>query len=115
MAAGTDRMEATMKLHHAGHGRRPDLLTRDEAAKYLGVSKSWLARRRTGSERPTETRIGGRVYYRKADLDYFIDNVCAGPGAAPCKRSADPVGAVSLSADAQAVRDRIRAGHQADC
>jgi len=56
--------------------RREDLLARAEAAAYLGVSISWLARRQAGIDGPAEVRLGRRVYYRMRDLDDYIDNTC---------------------------------------
>ena len=47
-------------------------MTRNDAARYLGVQPTTLAywALRPYGARPR--RIGGRVFYRKADLDAFI-------------------------------------------
>ena len=48
----------------------------EEAAKYLGVSKSWLDHKRLEGKGPRATRIGRKVMYRPEDLDqYIIDNL----------------------------------------
>ena len=50
---------------------RPDLLTQKEAATYMRVSLRWLEiHRRDG---PVPTKLGGKVYYLKADLDGYIE------------------------------------------
>ena len=81
-----------------GQGRRPDLLTRREAAAYIGFSESWLAHNRKNG--PTFTRIGRRIYYLKGDLDAFItrsrqEATC--PSTAPPRT--DPGGPRSPTAD----------------
>ena len=54
-------------------GRRSDLLTRKEAAKYLGVAERtlavWACTKRWGLPM---VKIGRLAKYRKADLDAFI-------------------------------------------
>lgn len=52
--------------------QRPDLLTRKQAAAYLGVSVGWLAQRATAGTGPAITRIGNKVKYLIEDLDQFI-------------------------------------------
>ncbi|WDI30544.1 helix-turn-helix domain-containing protein [Hyphococcus flavus] len=52
----------------------PSLLNTEQAARYLGVSASFLAKARVnGSPSIPFTRIGVAVRYRKSDLDAFID------------------------------------------
>src|SRR6476659_3918264 len=53
--------------------RREDLLTRTEAAKYLGMSKRWLVCKAHDTDGPLITRLGTRVYYLRSDLDAFIE------------------------------------------
>lgn len=59
-------------------------LTAEEAARYLGLSSSYLAKLRMGGNAvlgPRFIRIGPRaVRYRLADLDRWMDQraVCAG-------------------------------------
>jgi hypothetical protein len=50
--------------------QRKDMLTRRQAAEYLGVSHSWLSSHK--ADGPTVTRVGRKVFYLKADLDAFI-------------------------------------------
>jgi len=51
-----------------------DLLDRDEAAAYLGISASTLAMWAcTGRVRLKLVRVGRRVKYRKSDLDAFLE------------------------------------------
>lgn len=51
-----------------------DRLTRDEAAEYLGVKAStltvWAS---TGRYNLPFIKVGRRVYYRRADLDAWLD------------------------------------------
>jgi hypothetical protein len=49
-----------------GRMRRPD------AARYIGVSEKTLANMRTRGEGPPPTRILGRIFYYRSDLDRFI-------------------------------------------
>lgn len=49
------------------------LLDIDDAVVYLKLSKSTLARRRVAKLHPRYVKIGNRVFYRKADLDDFIN------------------------------------------
>lgn len=52
-------------------------LTRDQAARYLGVSRntmsSW-ATRGTGPRYSRSGKVRGRVWYRVRDLDAFIES-----------------------------------------
>ena len=53
----------------------PWLLSRSEAAEYLGISKQTLAIWNcTGRYRVPYVKIGRLVKYRKMDLDAFINN-----------------------------------------
>ena len=47
------------------------LLTRAEAAAYLGVSEGWFSRRADTNKGPVEINVGGQVKYVKDDLDRF--------------------------------------------
>lgn len=50
------------------------LLTTEEAAKVLGISKSSLAHRRSaGLPSPPFLRIGGSVRYRLQDIHTWVD------------------------------------------
>ena len=50
---------------------RSDLMRPEEAASYLRVSASTLARWRTYGGGPVYLKLG-RIFYRQADLDDFI-------------------------------------------
>ena len=56
-------------------GLRPDLLSRDQAAAYIGVSRTWLAHRTPDKGGPAWLKVGARVYYRQADLDHYLDEI----------------------------------------
>ena len=49
--------------------RRQDLLTREEAAIYLGVSVAWLARHTPHRGGPPYLKLGRTPRYIRADLD----------------------------------------------
>lgn len=61
--------------HQANQANPPnDLLSRKEAAEYLGVSESTLAIWKcTGRYQLPCVKIGRLVKYRRADLDAFIE------------------------------------------
>lgn len=72
--------------------RNDGYLTPDDAAFYLRISKSTLAKRRVYQSSPKFTRIGRAIRYRRSDLDEFmaarlvdstsaplIDHVAGGP------------------------------------
>jgi len=44
-----------------------------DAARYIGLSQSTLDTMRSKGRGPRYLRIGGRVYYRKDDLDAYIE------------------------------------------
>lgn len=50
------------------------LLNIDEAAAYLKVSVSTLARMRRDKNGPSYVQLGARVVYRKVDLDAYIES-----------------------------------------
>lgn len=49
------------------------LLSIEEAMAYLKLSKSTLARRRLAQLHPKYIKIGNRIFYRKIDLDDFLN------------------------------------------
>lgn len=64
--------------------RWPGLLSREEAADYLGVSIETLSRMKAGGELRSVTLRGGSIIrYRRVDLDAFIDNLPFGDGDCP--------------------------------
>lgn len=48
-------------------------MTTEKAAAYLGLSTTWLNRERSQGRGPRFVRLGNRVFYRRADLDKFIE------------------------------------------
>jgi predicted DNA-binding transcriptional regulator AlpA len=48
------------------------LLTPKEAAKFLNLSTSWLAKSRTTGEGPEFVKIGHAVRYRMSSLEKFL-------------------------------------------
>jgi excisionase family DNA binding protein len=42
---------------------------RSEAAKYLGISRSWLDKKRLDGNGPPYLKLGRRVIYERSDLD----------------------------------------------
>jgi excisionase family DNA binding protein len=62
-----------MQQHESHHTAFSELLSREEAARYLGVSASTLAVwKSTGRYLLPVVKIGRLVKYRKRDLDAFI-------------------------------------------
>jgi hypothetical protein len=51
-------------------------LTRSDAAAYLGVSAKTMANWGGRGLGPASIRVGGRRFYRIADLDAFIGGGC---------------------------------------
>lgn len=63
------------EMRSEGNQFRPALLTRKEAAIYLGVSERTLAIWKcTGRYSLPVIKIGRLAKYRKADLDAFIES-----------------------------------------
>lgn len=51
----------------------PTLLNASAASRVLGVSKSFLDKRRVRGDGPPFRKIGSRVFYRAAELDQWVD------------------------------------------
>ena len=49
------------------------LLNVDDAAKYLNLSKSTLAKMRLSGKSPKYVKLGRKVAYRHSDLDIWIE------------------------------------------
>lgn len=47
-------------------------LSRREAAKFVGVAPRTLANWKSRGAGPNQTKVGGRVFYRLADLQMFV-------------------------------------------
>ena len=56
-----------------------NLLSRFEAATYLGISRSTLARWAMLREGPRYHKIGGKALYKLADLNQYIDSQVVEP------------------------------------
>lgn len=50
-----------------------ELLTLQEAAAYLRLAPQTLYMRRYRGEKPYGARLGGRVVYRRSDLDAYAE------------------------------------------
>lgn len=48
-------------------------LSRADAAKFLGIAAGTLANWETHGSGPRSVRVGGRIFYYKADLEAFRD------------------------------------------
>jgi excisionase family DNA binding protein len=64
-----DHVMPTMKATPRRDGER--LLTPEEAAAHLGMSKSWIYKRTADGSAPVH-RIGGKVRFTQRDLDAWI-------------------------------------------
>lgn len=52
-----------------------DRLDVADAATYLGKSRSWLDKERSQGKGPRFLKVGGRMFYRRCDLDQWL-NAC---------------------------------------
>jgi predicted DNA-binding transcriptional regulator AlpA len=50
----------------------PILLTPKQAARYLNLSVSWLAKRRLAGDGPPYNKLGGAVRYAEASLQQWM-------------------------------------------
>jgi hypothetical protein len=50
-----------------------EVLNTRETARYLGVSEVFVKKRRRLGKGPRFYRIGGRVIYKRTDLDAFLE------------------------------------------
>jgi predicted DNA-binding transcriptional regulator AlpA len=58
-------------MSEASLGPRVDVTA---AAAYLGRSRSWLDKERAAGRGPRFLKVGGRIAYRIADLDEYLDD-----------------------------------------
>lgn len=56
-------------------------MTRDDAARYLGHQPKTLAMWTLQGKGPRSVKVGGRVFYYRADLDAFIRGEAAAAAA----------------------------------
>ena len=68
---------------HASVARRPDMLTRTDAATYLGTSVKWLAAHLPHKGGPPILKVGRAVYYLRQDLDAWLLAQRIGPSSCP--------------------------------
>ena len=52
---------------------RQGYLPAEDAAKLFGVTKNCLARWRSQKAGPSYYRLAGRIYYKREDLEAFIE------------------------------------------
>jgi hypothetical protein len=77
------RVAANPPIELPGLSELPLLLTEKRAAAFLGVSLPFLRRGRscgtTGERTPTPpfVRVGGRVFYRRSDLEFWVSALTA--------------------------------------
>lgn len=50
----------------------PAVLNDTQAAEYLGITKYWLRNNRRSPQAPPFVKIGGRIRYRVASLDTWL-------------------------------------------
>jgi hypothetical protein len=60
-------MEGNMSFNHAATN-----YNQKQAARYLGMSTSFLKQKRLDGAGPAYCRVGKRVIYRQEDLDNFL-------------------------------------------
>lgn len=65
-----------------GAERWPALLSRAEAAEYLGVSETTISREKAGGRLHSVT-IRGLIKYRRSELDSYIESLPYGDGTCP--------------------------------
>lgn len=84
------------------------LLTPPLAAKYIGLSTSWLAKSRMSGRGPRFLKLGSAVRYRACDLDAWLE-------ARYQRSTCDPAGEwIPASVAVDAVVDRLRPAKQMD-
>jgi predicted DNA-binding transcriptional regulator AlpA len=59
-------------IHNEAVGRRA-LLDPSAASEYLGISKSFLDKRRVSGDGPPFRKIGRRVFYWRNELEDWVD------------------------------------------
>ncbi|UAK23633.1 helix-turn-helix domain-containing protein [Sphingomonas nostoxanthinifaciens] len=91
-------MGALAKLDHSPRVRWGRLLSADDAAEYLGISRTTLATLTIPSK-----GIGRRVLYDIRDLDRFVDRMGEQAEAAV---PAEPTDAAAIAAEEQAFFER---------
>ncbi len=60
--------------HHVSPGPTAGHFDVDAAARYIGVSKSFLNKARLSGSGPAFLKLGRLVVYRQADIDAWLDS-----------------------------------------
>lgn len=84
--------------------RREDLLTREEAATYIGMRARWL-----DDQAMPRVRFGNRVYYRRGHLDELIDRCTEGEWDSTSRPSPTTGTSDSSTADGSTAEQQARA------
>lgn len=66
-------MTAIHRQHSAVTPPCVERMPGQEAAHYLGISKSTLEKMRIVGRGPRYLKLGGRCFYRRADLDAYLE------------------------------------------
>jgi excisionase family DNA binding protein len=83
---------------HAKMRTPPELLTRKEAAQYLGIAEQTLACwKSSGRHSLPMVKVGRLSKYRRADLDAFLDNNTSTPDSAEARRQAATLRAAAIA------------------
>ncbi|NLS97973.1 MAG: helix-turn-helix domain-containing protein [Planctomycetaceae bacterium] len=53
----------------------PTLLTPDQAAAYIGMSRRWVYRAASAGEFPRPVKIGSATRWRRSDLDQWVEGL----------------------------------------
>ena len=53
----------------------PALLTVDQAAAYVGMSRRWIYRAASAAEFPSPVKIGRATRWRRSDLDEWVEGL----------------------------------------
>lgn len=58
--------------------KKLDLLTTAQVAEYTHMSASFFEKRRSHLKNPTYVKIGARVFYRRADINQWLETRSTG-------------------------------------
>ncbi|UWQ11028.1 helix-turn-helix domain-containing protein [Aliiroseovarius crassostreae] len=53
--------------------KKLDLMTTAQVAQYTHMSASFFEKRRSNFKSPTYVKIGARVFYRRSDIDQWLE------------------------------------------
>lgn len=71
----------TANLNSCTRVPKPELLTTSQLAYQLGMSESFLEKRRSWKMDPPYIKIGGRVFYRQEEIDaWLLSQTCKPQG-----------------------------------